>query len=645
MKLSLRNRILITTLGLIFIVTLATSSIAYFLAKRGLETSVDDHMLSIVNSSLQHIETWIGGQRDAIVLLAQQRDTLAALTDSPDTAKVRPEVSSDLARMKSTCPFYEDVHLIDSTGMTRASSNPGSIDKLSVSDRQYFKDAMGGTTALSDVLASRTTGNPITVIATPVKQNDKVVGTLIGVVDLNWFSSRFITKIKVLETGYAFVYDRNGVFIAHPQTEKVLKTKLADFAWGNDILQKGTGHLDYTFEGIHKSATFTRSEALKWGVVATVPLKEANASATRLGMFSALFGAIALVAGAILVMLLSRSIAKPIKEVADSLAAGSDQTTAAANQVASSSQSLAEGASEQAASLEETSSSLEEMSSMTKRNADSTSKAGELARHARTSADTGVQDMQTMTAAMEEIKKSSDEVGKIIKTIDEIAFQTNILALNAAVEAARAGEAGLGFAVVAEEVRNLAQRSATAAKETANKIERAISKTAQGVQISSKVAVQLETIVQQVRQMDELMAEITAASKEQTHGIQQITTAVSQMDQVTQSNAASAEESASAAEELNAQAENLKEAVRGLLLLVEGSRQEKGASQPTSVPKVKEGKIKSQPAAGSPQRNGAASPAKKTHGTFHSEGARSASKSSKSLEASFFEDETTPHNR
>ena len=155
--------------------------------------------------------------------------------------------------------------------------------------------------------------------------------------------------------------------------------------------------------------------------------------------------------------------------------------SAAAGQVSSASQSLAEGASEQAASLEETSSSLEEMSSMTKRNAENAQKANELAKQARAAADTGVGDMQAMNAAMDAIKASSDDIAKIIKTIDEIAFQTNILALNAAVEAARAGEAGMGFAVVADEVRNLAQRSAQAAKETAAKIEGAVSKTAQGV--------------------------------------------------------------------------------------------------------------------------------------------------------------------
>jgi methyl-accepting chemotaxis protein len=191
--------------------------------------------------------------------------------------------------------------------------------------------------------------------------------------------------------------------------------------------------------------------------------------------------------------------------------------------------------------------------------------------------------MQTMSASMDAIKASSDDVAKIIKTIDEIAFQTNILALNAAVEAARAGEAGMGFAVVAEEVRNLAQRSAQAAKETAAKIEGAISRTGQGVEISRKVAEALNEIVTKARQVDELAAEVASASNEQTQGISQLNTAVSQMDKVTQSNAASAEESAAAAEQLNAQAYSMKESVGRLLDLVGGQSATASARAKTTV--------------------------------------------------------------
>lgn len=273
----------------------------------------------------------------------------------------------------------------------------------------------------------------------------------------------------------------------------------------------------------------------------------------------------------VLVFRSSFRINRILSALAAKLSRASEQVGESSQTVATASQVLAEGAGKQAASLQETSSSLEEMSSMTRRNAESADKAKDLAAQARVAADTGANDVQTMTGAMDVIKNSSNDISKIIKTIDEIAFQTNILALNAAVEAARAGEAGMGFAVVAEEVRNLAQRSAQAARETADKIESAISNTEQGVLISGKVAQRLNEIVGKVRQVDTLVAEVATASKEQSNGIELINTAIGQMEKVTQSNAAGAEESASAAQELDTEAEALKEAIKELLSLVGGA--------------------------------------------------------------------------
>ena len=277
-----------------------------------------------------------------------------------------------------------------------------------------------------------------------------------------------------------------------------------------------------------------------------------------------------LLVATLLAGVISLSLNRILQRVAAAINEGAGNVSVAASQVASTSQSLAEGSSEQAASVEEISASLEETGSMIKRNDDFATRANTLARQARGAAERGVADMAAMSSAMDSIKSSSDDVAKILRTIDEIAFQTNILALNAAVEAARAGEAGMGFAVVADEVRNLAQRSATAAKETANRIESALVSSRTGVDLSQKVAAVLDEIAVKVREVDELAHEVASSSKEQSTGVTQINTAVGQLDKVTQSTAANAEESAAAAEELNSQAETMKLHVEDLVLLVGG---------------------------------------------------------------------------
>lgn len=300
-----------------------------------------------------------------------------------------------------------------------------------------------------------------------------------------------------------------------------------------------------------------------------------------------------------------RIIVRPLRASISALREASEQTAYASSQIAAASQTLADGASTQAASLEETSASLEEMSGMTHRNADSAASAKSIANQTRAAAEAGTADVREMTEAMDAIKQSSDNIAKIVGTIENIAFQTNILALNAAVEAARAGEAGLGFAVVADEVRTLAQRSAEAAKETAARIEDSIAKSTHGVTISAKVAQQLNGIAEKVRNVDNLVAEIATASREQTQGIEQINRAVGDVDRVTQSNAASAEESASASELLGRQASSLRDLVADLQGLVDAESEAHAAPSETTPEKpAKTARKNSPPPATKAARNG-----------------------------------------
>jgi methyl-accepting chemotaxis protein len=268
---------------------------------------------------------------------------------------------------------------------------------------------------------------------------------------------------------------------------------------------------------------------------------------------------------------LSLSISRALNRVIAGLTDGAGQVSSAAGQVSASSQALAEGTAEQAASLEETSSSIEEMSSMTKHNADSANQAKAMTVEATMVVGKVNEQMIDMAAAVAEITRSSEETGKIIKTIDEIAFQTNLLALNAAVEAARAGEAGAGFAVVADEVRNLAMRASEAAKNTNNLIDNTIKAVRKGNELTTATQEAFRENADISRKIGQLVEEIAAASEEQSRGISQVNLAVSEMDKVTQSTAANAEESAAAAEELNAQAEQMKVLVGDLVAVVGGN--------------------------------------------------------------------------
>jgi methyl-accepting chemotaxis protein len=285
-----------------------------------------------------------------------------------------------------------------------------------------------------------------------------------------------------------------------------------------------------------------------------------------------IFSMIAIAFGLIITFFITRSITVPVTKAVNAMNEGAQQVAAASNQLSASAQQLSQGSTEQAAAIEETSSTLQESASMMQQNNGNIKQAAGLSGKANESANKGSAEMQQMTESIQEIKKSSDQIAKIIKVIDDIAFQTNILALNAAIEAARAGEAGMGFAVVAEEVRNLAGRSAQAAKDTTTIIETNIQLSNNGVEMAEKVRNALQEITIQSKKVNELMDEITAASQEQSQGVDQVNKAMTQVETVTQQNAANAEESASAAEELNAQAENMRKIVQELSEMVNGQK-------------------------------------------------------------------------
>jgi methyl-accepting chemotaxis protein len=268
---------------------------------------------------------------------------------------------------------------------------------------------------------------------------------------------------------------------------------------------------------------------------------------------------------------IARSIVGPIQRVSQGLVDSTARVASVSAQVSGSSKVLSDGAAEQAAAIEETSSSLEEMASMTKQNAGNAGQADGLMKQVEQFVAQSNDSIGKLSASMQEITRASEETQKIVKTIDEISFQTNLLALNAAVEAARAGEAGAGFAVVAEEVRNLAKRAAESARNTAGLIDGTIKKVKEGSGLMSVTHESFTKVAGSATQVAELLAEIATASREQSQGIDQVNKAVGDVDKVTQQNAANAEESAAASEELAAQADQMKVMVNELLTLIGGN--------------------------------------------------------------------------
>ena len=292
--------------------------------------------------------------------------------------------------------------------------------------------------------------------------------------------------------------------------------------------------------------------------------------------------------GSATLFLIIRSLNRELRGVVSELSEEADQVAAAAHSLADTSQQLAQGSTEQAASLEETSAAGNQISAMSRRNADHSSAAATKMEEASERIGQASRHLELMVHSMGEINASSEKISKIIKVIDEIAFQTNILALNAAVEAARAGEAGMGFAVVADEVRNLAQRCAQAARDTASLIEESITRTADGKDKLDQVASAVRSIVESAASAKSLVEEVKDGSAEQVRGIEQVSKALAQMDAVTQSTAASAEEGSASAQELSSQAAAVRHVVERLAALSGSAISSAPRKERASVPRQRD---------------------------------------------------------
>lgn len=342
-----------------------------------------------------------------------------------------------------------------------------------------------------------------------------------------------------------------------------------------DIVRKGEEYSEIKKNRleIHSPLHIGKTE-FPWAVRILIPLEIITEAADKMkqeairGLQTMIaISMICVLAALIFLRFIVSGFVRPVRNISDTLNEIAGQMSSASDMLSSISRNVSEGASEQAASVKETSSFLEEIASMIMQNADNTDEASRFMRESAQSVDEASGSMTDLTVSMDDMFKASQETFRIIKTIDEIAFRTNLLALNAAIEAARAGQAGAGFAVVADEVRNLALRSAGAAKNTSSLIEQTVSRIETGVKIVNRTSETFANLILTRKKVGEAVKEIAAASQEQAKGAEQVSKSVAAMDQVTQRNA---EESAAASEELNAQADQMKKTAEKLMMIVSG---------------------------------------------------------------------------
>jgi methyl-accepting chemotaxis protein len=595
MKLKIGSKLMLIGAAIVVIPFTIMGIIVSVQAKRGITALEEGQLTTITESMADYVEQTLSGYVNATMALAASPDVVACAeaSDRGDSKVVQlsAALSARLATLNQSKQYSNAVLTINTVnikGRVVAGSSPASLN-LDLSDREFIIKALNGEVFISQMLISRSTGTATVAFAAPVIGSS---GKPIGVCSMTMKTSVItdeLARYKMGKTGYFAMIDRDGLIVLHKNKDFILKKNIKNDP-GMEIVAKHalsgeSGVQAYLYNGVGKICSFSTVPSIGWVVIGLIPTDEFLATATDIINLVIIIALIAVFFALILLYFLSRSISMPVKAAADhamSMANGNldfvissaflsrgdeigdlalafkkqrenliqvvkEITTAATNVaqgsevMSSTAQSMSQGASEQAASAEEVSSSVEEMDATIKQNADN-------AQATKGIADKAVKDIEEGSKAVTDSVTAMGQIADKISIIEEIARQTNLLALNAAIEAARAGESGKGFAVVASEVRKLAERSQKAAAEITG-----LSRST--VDLSQRANRIIETIVPDIRKTADLVQEITAASQEQSSGVDQIGKAMIQLDSVIQKSASESEEMAAMSEELSGQAQ------------------------------------------------------------------------------------------
>lgn len=606
---NMRTKIVVPTI-LLFILSLGASTwLTYRVSRDAMEQAAMDAMNQMADSTIKSITAWVG-ERQSDLLLWGDVELFKKIVSAPSPA---PGMVADgielLKRFNRDAPYYETLLLTDRHGNAVCSTAPEGSQTFNVADRDYFKQAMTGTAAISEVIRSKATGNPTVAVVVPVLVGEKPCGVLLGALDLKSFTRKFVEPVKIGSSGYVFVTDRQGVIWSHPDASLVMTTNLASMDFGPEIMGKKNGSMRYIYKDQEVLASYRTEPAFGWIVVARARASEITTSTHTIRNLNLLVGLTAILITALVLLMLSRSITRTIADLASvaglitrgriaearqtivkinrvrrpprdetgqlwhSMSAMADSLNSLVGQVQQSSVQLVSTATEietaareqesvianfgasttqvvtAAKQISATSQELSQTMETVKNVAEGTATLADTGRAGLTGMESSIRQLVKAAASISDklatINAKAGTINGVVTTITKVADQTNLLSLNAAIEAEKAGKYGQGFAVVAQEIRRLADQTAVATLDIERMVKEMQSAVAAGVmemdkfsgevgrgtQAMETISRPLAGIIAQVKDLAPKFETVNDGMHAQSQGAQQISQALTQASQ------------------------------------------------------------------------------------------------------------------